>query len=468
MRIPFLGGSGHARSVSVNATRTVNLYAEMDAEGKNQIALYGTPGLTRFAETITAAGRGLYSASGRLFAVVGVSLYEIASDGTATVRGGLATASGAVSMADNGLHLVIVDGAHGYRLTLADNTFSQIADADWPAADRIAFQDGYFLLNDSGTGRFFVTSLYGTEVDALDFATAEGAPDPLVSLICDHRELWLFGETSTEVWYNTGGADFPFARLDGAFIETGCAAAQSVAKMDNAVFWLSADKRGQGHVMRAQGYQPQIISTRAVEYAIQGYADISDAVAYTYQQEGHAFYVLNFPTGNATWVYDAATNLWHERMYWNAGAEERHRGTAYAFCFGRHLVLDHSNGRVYELDLDAHADDGQELRAIRRTQHQHAQGRRLFWSELQIDIDAGVGLASGQGSDPQMMLRWSDDGGKTWSSEHWREMGRMGEYKRRAIWRRLGASWDRVYEVTISDPVKRVIVDAWANVEAGR
>lgn len=467
MRIPFIGGSGTARSVTTNASRTVNLYPVLDAEGKSPMALYGTPGLARFADTVVGDGRGLYEAQGRLFAVVGDSLYEIDQNGTPTARGSLATNAGPVSMADNGVQLVVVDGSKGYSLTLASNAFVQIADPDWPAADRVAYQDGYFILNSTGTGQFFITSLYSTDVDPLDFASAEGAPDPLVSLLCDHRELWLFGDESTEVWYNSGAADFPFARLDGAFIETGCAAAHSVAKMDNAVFWLSRDKRGQGHVMRAQGYQPQIISTRAVEYAIQGYATIADARAYTYQQEGHAFYVLTFPTANATWVYDASTNLWHERMYWS-GQEERHRGAAYAFCFGRPLVLDHSNGRIYELDLDAYSDDGDEIRAIRRTQHQHSEGRRLFWGTLQIDIEAGVGLVAGQGSDPQLMLRWSDDGGKTWSSEHWRDMGQIGAYKRRAIWRRLGASRDRVYEVVITDPVKRVIVDAWADVEVGR
>lgn len=467
MRIPFLGGSGKKRSVTVNASRTVNLYPVVDPESKSPVALYGTPGLTRLADTTAGDGRGIYEASGRLFVVVGATFYEIDANGTATNRGTLESTSGAVSMADNGLHVVCVDGSNGYKFTLATNAFETIADVDFPGASRISFVDGYFLLNEPNTGRFWITSLYGSDVDALDFATAEGAPDNLVSLIVDHREVWLFGDESTEVWYNAGGSDFPFTRLDGAYIETGCAAAQSVAKMDNAVFWLSQDKRGRGHVMRAQGYQPQIISTRAVEHAIHGYETVSDARAYTYQQEGHAFYVLTFPTADKTWVYDASQNEWHERSYWDA-QERRHRGACYAFCFGRHLVLDHSNGRVYELDLDAYSDDGDEIRAVRRTQHQSAEGRRIFWHELQIDIESGVGVPSGQGSDPQIMLRWSNDGGKTWSNEHWRDMGRIGEYKRRAIWNRLGQSRDRVYEVVISDPVKRVIVDAWAEAEAGR
>jgi len=468
MRIPFLGGSGAQRSVSVNASRTVNLYPVMDADNKSPIALYGTPGLVTFAETQAAEVRGLHEASGRLFAVSGNSLYEIASDGAATSRGTLLSASGSVSIANNGIHVAIVDGTYGYRFTLATNVFELITDPDWPAADSIAFQDGYFILNDSGTGSFWITSLYGTDVDALDFATAEGAPDNLVTLICDHRELWLLGGESTEVWFNSGNADFPFERINGAFLEVGCAAPHSVAKMDNSVFWLSQDKRGQGHVMRAQGYQPEVVSNAALEYAIGQYDTIDDAIAYTYQQEGHAFYVLTFPAAGHTWALDARTGQWHERMYWNAGFEERHRGNCYAFAFGRHLVGDYANGKLYELDLDAYTDDGASIRAIRRTQHQHAQGKRLFWSSLQLDIEAGVGLTTGQGSDPQIMLRWSDDGGHTWSNEHWHSMGPLGEYSRRAIWRRLGQSRNRVYEVVIADPVKRVIVDAWADVEAGQ
>lgn len=468
MKIPFLGGSATQRSIALDAQRTVNLYPALDAEGKNTLALYGTPGRVTFATTQAAEVRGMYEAKGRLFAVVGNTFYEIDSSGTATSRGTLLSVAGAVSIADNGLHVVVVDGLYGYSFTLSTNAFAQITDIDWPAANRIAFQDGYFIVNDAGTGSFFITSLYGTAVDALDFATAEGAPDPLISLICDHRELWLMGSESTEVWFNSGNVDFPFERINGAFLETGCAAPQSVAKLDNSVFWLTQDKRGQGQIVRAQGYQPQIVSTRAMEYAIASYTRIDDAIAYTYQQDGVGFYVLIFPSANATWCLDVVSGLWHERSYWNAGIEERVRDNCYAFCFGRHLVGDYANGKIYELKLDAYTDDGTPIRAVRRTRHQHAEGKRLFWSSLQIDMEMGVGLASGQGSDPQAMLRWSDDGGFTWSSEHWRSMGKIGEYSRRAIWRRLGTSRNRVYELVITDPVKRVIIDAWAEAEVGQ
>ncbi len=465
IRVPFLGGSDTQRSVVSSAARTVNLYPVLTPDGKSPLVLYGTPGLTRFSEMTAGPGRGLHVAAGRLFAVVGPTLYEIDSAGTATSRGTLRSTSGAVSMADNGLSLVVVDGTYGYELTLSTSTFAEIADEDWPAATHVAFHDGYFILNSSSTGQFLITGLYGTGVDPLDFATAEGAPDDIVSLLVDHRELWLFGEETTEVWYNSGAADFPFSRLDGAFIEQGCAAPFSPAKMDNAVYWLSKDRTGQGHVMRAQGYQPQIVSTRAVEHAIQGYASISDARAYTYQQDGHSFYVLSFPAADRTWVYDAAVQLWHERTWWD-GTEHRHRGECYAFAFSKHLVLDHSNGRLYTLDLDVYTDDGATIRSLRRTQHHSAEGARLYWSQLQVDLETGVGLVSGQGSDPQIMLRWSNDGGRTWSSEHWRTLGALGAYRTRAIWRRLGQSRDRVYELVISDPVKRVLVDAWADVEA--
>jgi hypothetical protein len=223
-------------------------------------------------------------------------------------------------------------------------------------------------------------------------------------------------------------------------------------------------------VMRAQGYQPQRVSTHAVEYAIGQMSVISDAVAYTYQQEGHSFYVLNFPTAGQTWVYDASTDQWHERAWRDPllGTLGRHRAQVHMAFAGENIVGDWETGNLYRLDLDTYSDNGAPIVRTRRCAHIASGGGWQFFSSLQLIMETGVGLASGQGSDPQAMLRWSDDGGLTWSSEAWVSMGRMGEYKRRALWRRLGKGRDRVFEVTITDPVKAVIVDAVLQVEAGR
>ena len=232
------------------------------------------------------------------------------------------------------------------------------------------------------------------------------------------------------------------------------------------MFWLGADPRGFGIVYRNQGYTGKRVSTHAVEYAIQSYGDITDAVAYTYQQEGHAFYVLNFPSANKTWVYDVATGAWHERASWNNGSFTLHRGQSQMNFNSQTIVGDYENGNLYAFDLDVYADNGaiqKWLRSWRPLPANENKLKRTAQHTLQLACESGVGLNLGQGSDPQVMLRWSDDGGHTWSSEHWISMGKIGEYGYRAIWRRLGMTTklrDRIYEVSGTDPNKVVIVGA--------
>lgn len=466
-QFPFIGAAYAARSVNIDAQRCVNLYPEVSGSGtsKSPVALIGTPGLRMFASLPESGGtRGaLRPASGSAVVVCGAFVYRVDSTGTATaVAGSLMTNTGTVSMADNGQVVVIVDGPYGYWLDLATSTLTQITDSAFYGADRVAYIDGYFIFNRPGTQQFYLSSLFAQTFDSLDFASAEGAPDKLISLLADHRELWLFGDSSTEVFFNSGNADFPFERIQGAFIEVGCAAVHSVAKLDNSVFWLGKDDKGQGTVWKANGYQPARISTHALETALASYSQIDDAVAWVYQQEGHAFYVLNFPAADRTWVFDAATGLWHERAWHDTyGNQRRHRGACHMAFAGENIVGDWENGNLYALDLNTATDNGDAIHRIRAAAHvADADYRNQFHRSLQIDMETGVGLQSGQGSDPQAMLQWSDDGGHTWSNEHWASIGQVGKYKTRVRWRRLGRSRDRVYRVTITDPVKVVMIGA--------
>jgi hypothetical protein len=308
----------------------------------------------------------------------------------------------------------------------------------------------------------------------------------------DHSEVWLFGTNSVEVWYNSGNADFPLQRIQGAFNEIGCAATFSVAKLDNGLFWLGADARGKGIVYRANGYTGQRVSTHAVEWQIQQYENISDAVAYTYQMDGHAFYVLTFPSANATWVYDVSTGTWHERAGWYNGQQTRQRGHMMMAFDGQICVGDYQNGNIYAYSLDVYADYDRPQRWVRSWRALPTGQnnlKRTAHHALQLDIETGVALLRGtsgpiftesgdllitengitlqtEGVDdrePRIMLRWSDDGGHTWSSEHWLSIGGIGEYGRRVIWRRLGMTTklrDRVYEVSGTDPVPIYIMGA--------
>jgi hypothetical protein len=471
MKTPILGSSYVARSVNAADNRMVNLFPEVIPEGGKEAAfLSRCPGL-QFLQTIgTGPIRGLWAhqTNGTDFYVVsGVQVFKLSSmTGTPTLLGTV-SGTGPVSIADNGTQIFFACNGPSYIYNEVTNVFQQITDPDFPGALTVGYLDGYFVFTQPNSQRVWVTSIFeGTQIDALDFASAEGSPDGLVGLIVDHREAWLFGTDSVEVWYDAGLADFPLTRIQGAFNEIGCVATFSIAKLDNGLFWLGTDARGQGIVYRANGYTGTRVSTHAVEYAIAQYGNLADAIAYTYQQEGHAFYVLTFPTGNATWVYDVATGAWHERAGWDNGAFMRHRSNCQCNFGGNIIVGDYENGNIYRFDLDVFADNGgiqKWLRSWRALPTGQNNLKRTAHHSLQLDCQSGIGLVTGQGNDPQVMLRWSDDGGHTWSNEHWSSMGKIGQYFHRVFWRRLGMTLklrDRVYEVSGTDPVKIAIVGA--------
>jgi hypothetical protein len=499
MKSPILGSFSAVRSPNAADNQLINLFPEMIPEaGKEPAFLQRAPGLRFLAYVGNGPVRGLWTFGAYGYAVSGDKLYQIDNMWAVTEKGTVA-GSGPVSMVDNGTQLFIAAGATGYIYNAGTNVFAQITDPDFPGASTVGFIDGYFVFTEPNSQKFWVTALLdGTSVDPLDFASAEGSPDDLVSLIVDHREVWLFGQTSVEVWYNAGLPDFPLSRIQGAFNEIGCAARASVAKLDNGVFWLGADARGRGIVYRSQGYNGQRISTHAVEWQIQQYTDISDATAYTYQQDGHSFYVLNFPSADITWVYDVATLSWHQRAGWLNNRYTRHRGDCQMAYNAEIVVGDYLAGAIYAYDPEVYTEAGtvqKWLRSWRALPTGTNNLSRTTHHALQLDCESGVGLngysaddyaalvaedgtflitengnyisaasfTATQGADPQVMLRWSDDGGHTWSNEHWKSMGRIGETGARVIWRRLGMTLklrDRVYEISGTDPVKIAIMGA--------
>lgn len=488
MKIPFFGQSHPSRSPNVNAQRTINLFADVDdSGGKGPVVLYGTPGLTLRAYVGSSPVRGMYSLNDVLYVIAGTFFVSILPNGAITNLGTLLTTNGRVSIADNGQQIIIVDGTYGYIYTLSGGTFTRITSANFPGADTVAFIGGYFVINKPNSGSFQISKAYdGLTWAALDIATAESDPDNLVAVLNNHRELWLFGAQTTEVWYQSGRADFAFDPMN-ITIDTGVAARFSIAKADNGVFWVAQNKFGKGIVVRANSYSPEVISTRALEYQMATYPTILDAFGYTYISEGHTFYVLTFPSGNATWCYDILTRQWHERQSYGVG---RHRVNAYAFFNNKHYVGDYANGNIYTMDMDTYTENGDPIVRVRRTQHNSSGLKNLLFHRLQIDMETGVGdstypstsfdtaladgtyladgtvtaggaLLPGQSVNPQAMLRWSDDGGHSWSSEHWANIGLQGEYGKRVIWRRLGKSRDRIWELAISDPVKVALIDGY-------
>ena len=503
MKSPILGQSYVARSINAADNRMVNLFPEATPENGLEIGyLNRAPGLTKLVTIGSGPIRGLWAHQTNgsdAYCVSGTEFYKIYPDYTYVKLGDVA-GTGPVTFADNGIQMFIAANPKGYIYNEVTNVFAEITDPDFTGAGTVTYLDGYFVYNEPDSQKIWITQLLdGTSVDPLDFASAEGSPDGVVAVNAIHRELWVFGTDTTEVWYDSGATDFPLTPIQGAFNETGCIAPYSVAKLDNSLFWLGNDPRGFGVVYRSNGYASQRVSTHAIEYAVQGYTDISDAVAYTYQQEGHAFYVISFPTGNATWVYDVATGAWHERAYLTNGEFTRHRSNCQCNFQSTTLVGDYENGNIYKFDLDVYADNGATqkwLRSWRALPSGQNNLKRTAQHSLQLEAETGVGLngidpldplegllatelgeiiatatgeellvtvATVEGANPRVMLRWADDGGHTWSNEHWTSMGRIGVYGYRTIWRRLGMTQklrDRVYEVSGTDPVKIAIMGA--------
>jgi hypothetical protein len=385
-----------------------------------------------------------------------------------TLLGALDTATGNVFVDRNNSQAMFVDGLSGYIYTAATDGWAKITDADFTGVNSVTYIASRFVAQQSADQFQWSAQDDGTDWDPLDFATAEYSPDDLVRVIENHKEAWLFGLTTTEVWVPSGNADSAFESTQ-ANITHGCRAAASVVTLDNTVYWLGRDEEGINTVYKAEGYTPLRISTYALEDAMAGYSDTTDAIAFSYQQRGHLFYFLTFPTGNATWVYDVSTGLWHERAYLNpsSGLFERHLANCSANFNGETVVGSRLDGSLYAFDLTIYDDDGDAqkwLRACRAMPTGQNNYKRTMQHSLQLLGETGTGLVSGQGDDPEVMMRWSDDGGHTWSNEHWAKQGAIGATGTRVFWRRLGSTEklrDRVYEFSGTDPVKV----AWTGAE---
>lgn len=460
MKFPLVGQAYLNRSLAVSAQECVNLFPEKtESEGRSVAALHGTPGLkTPLAVPGSGPIRGMHVMDGLLYVVSGTGLYSVTNQGV-VVSLGTMLGDNRVSMASNNKssaslqQLCMVDGGSGYTYDTT-NGLVQISDVDFQASDVVGFVDTYFIFNWKNTHKFFISnSNDGTAYDGLDFGEKLTFSDNLVTLIVNHKEVWLFGELATEVWFNRGaGSGFPFVEIESAYIERGCGAPHSVAKIDDTVFFLGEDLI----IYSVKGYQLQRISTHAIEFAIKSYTSVDDAFAFNYTDEGHKFYVLTFPSGS-TWVFDTESGMWHERR--SLGLD-RWRINAHAYFNNKHYVGDFENGNIYELDLDTYTENGTEIQRIRTTTYVHAEGVPVYLDWLQIIIESGTGLNTGQGKDPQAMLQYSDDSGKIWSSEKWRTMGEIGDYARRVKWSQLGRFYQRIFRLVISDPIKVVLTEA--------
>ena len=422
----------------------VNVYPRKTTGSKYPFNLINTPGLAFFAELPTFPIKGLHQNGNRAFAATKTKLYEIFGDGSFKELGSV-DLQGRVVMEDNGSQIVMVDGIKGFFYDDTTKVVKEITGDGWYPARTVTYQDGYFIFDRRGTGQFFISDLLDVSFDPLDFATAEGQPDQLLAVLSDHRELFMFGSETIEVWYNSGASDFPFERNQGAFIEKGCAAPYSVAKQNNTVYFIGSDLM----VYQLAGYVPQRISTHIVEESLKD-VNLSDAFAYVMQDEGHLFYVLTIPESELTWRYDISTGSWHIMRDYHFG---RHRSENAIFVNSKTLAGDFQNGRIYQMARNHFTDDGEPL--VREFTLPTLNNGREFLTidSFELDMSGGIGLITGQGSDPIAWLQFSKDNGKTWSNWKETKLGKIGEYLNRVKWNRLGAARQFTIKIRISDPV---------------
>jgi hypothetical protein len=483
--VPLKGGFYQAPSLIANAQQCTNLYPEKNPEDSPApFTMRQAPGLRQLAVGPTPSPwRGLYTATNKtLYGVCGPALCSISPDWQITVLGLFQQAlTTPVSMKDNGTTLVAVDGtAEGIAIALANNGFSTIGDPNFVGATTVDYVDSFLIFNQPQSRNFYASLSNVVAFDPTYVAAKTGFPDLLSTLIVMRREIWLLGaQASSEVWYNNGGAAFPFAIVPGAFIEHGCVAPYSVAKHDLMIFWLGVDKDGISSVYMGANQAAQRISTPAVAHEIQKYARLDDAIGMTYKQDDHVFYVLTFPTADVTWVYDLTEKLWHRRSYLDAnGIEHRHRANCMAFAYGTNVVGDFANGNLYAFDLGVFDDAGSPIVRRRSFPHLLNDGKRMTYGAFRADMQYGEAYRAGQGNPwslgfgpgfgpvtqfqlDEVYLRWSDTRGRTFGNPVGQPLGPEGAFETQAQWRQLGMGRDRVFELFWAMPVETALQGAW-------
>lgn len=618
-RFGLCGPTYTSQSVNADCQRCVNLYPETNESGQGNAAqiLLSSPGLGIFCMLPEGPLRGEFEFNGRGFAVGGTRFCEVLAGGHVLNIGNVGNDGLPATMVANQADQLLISSAGTiYLYDLAANILSQPAAA--PANISIVeFSDGFFLALSKNSNQFQLSnSLDGNTWSGINVAKVSVFPENLVTMIVDHREVALLGSKRSAVYFDSGGT-FPYDVVPGGFIEQGAAAIYGRSRLDNSVFWLGKDENGQGIAWRNNGYTPQRISNHSVEFLWSRYPRIDDAISYAFQDQGHTFWHIYFPSGlndsglplGASWRYDAATQMWHEVSAWDAeaGRYTAHRSMCHMFHLGMHLVGDWGSANIYQMSSPTEKagggwnfcdDAGTLIRRMRRSPHVGTLGKRTFHNALQLFVEAGVGpqppllgpnlgpprapsqlfledangaiwqvtiddngnfvrilatdapgflgfgadgfgvsfggisggavtpsqvpliledsgmvpstawqigitiagnltatpvpfsssypqifqMASTQGNHltgilvtkdgliqanvpdqsraPQVCMRYSKDWGHTWSNEHWKGIGKAGEFLKRVIWRRLGWSWDRVYEISMTDPVPWRIIDA--------
>jgi hypothetical protein len=405
-----------------------------------------------------------------LFIVMQGTLYSINNAGAVSIIGTIGTTSGDIYMADDGKYLVLVDGAKGYWYNMqTPGALTQIVDGNFTTSPKtVTWQDNYFIVTSGSTNQWQLSQI-SPSVDpavwpAIQIGFTGAGPSALQAGISSNSIMNLFANDTSEFWQDAGTPDFPFALIPGSSQKYGLASAASLCEFDNSIAGLFKNKMGDLNISRLSGFRLEQISSPELDYIINSYSNTADAQGYAYMNAGHPMYQIGFPIAGKTWEYDGFTKAWGQRQSSTGG---RYWAQKFANFQGRRLVGDYRNGNIYQIDPTVYSDNGFNIPMEVTSKHIWSDDKYLSIPQIQMDIQPGVGIATGQGSNPQMDLLVSKDGGRSFTSVGFASMGKIGQYTTRVIWRRLGRARDWVLRVRITDPVYRVITGATAEVAGG-
>ena len=508
-RLPLLGGAYEAQSIIANAQRCINLYPEVNptnTQAPVPVTHYPTPGKTQISAGF-GPGRGNFTASdGTAYGVSGSTLYWFGVDGQPQILGTISNLATPVRWVDNSLELLVLDGAANGAWTIDLPTKVLTRKEDFGGTTG-AYLDTFAIVNVLDTKEFTVSEP-NSFIFPGDIGSKTAAPDQLAAVMTVRRELWLIGKKSTEIWTTVPDVDFPFQIIPGAFIEYGSAAPYSIVTADISLFWLGQNEEGQGMVMRGKGYEVKKISTFAIDSMLQGYSTLTDAQAYSYQENGHVFFVLNFPTADQTWVFDESTDAWHQRSWMDQdGYLHRDRLCSNITAYGKRWGQDWETGALYEVGVAITTDNGMPILRLRSFPHLPTtmiagsgslglDGKRLKYHKFMADMEVGTeeetslplqlydsallqetsseilldpnsysllldygGLNGVPG--PRVLLRWSNTRGASWQGSLSQSLGSAGQYNTQPAWQRLGMARDRIWELSWVTRGKTALNGAW-------
>lgn len=451
----------------------VNCYAEpVQSEGRTGLVVYPMPGRVPFS-TIGGNFRGQLDFASYHVAVVDDRLYTVASDGTATDRGEIE----GVSRSDldyNGAQLFVQGETKSYAYVPSTSVLTEITDSDFLGASSCCSLNGYTITTVPNSDQFQWFALRdATSVDGLDFATAESNGDRNLAARVANKDLHLFGEKTVEFFYNSGNPDQQFESKSVPPLEIGCLSRDSIVLMDTGFNWVGRDGKsgGIGVYRMVGGYQAKKISIPAVDRFLEEYPEASraDIHAQGFQFHAHQFYALHLP-GVMSLYYDQATGAWG---YLKSGtypitSDPLGGWDAIGFAVNNgKRIVGGSDGNLYELSGTTYTEDGEAMvREIITSQVSFSgSDRGAVIHRIGVDMEVGVGLATGQGSNPLMMAAISKNGGKTFRALGDRSIGLVGEYNKNVFWTRQGAANDLILKLRVTDPVPFNVFGAFADVE---